>query len=99
MDSPASMANAPISVLQLVPPPVIALVKFTQLVKIHMLFSEMLKSLSLRPMMEMMLEPMQMQMVMLVLVLDLVTSSADSITSYPDTITERMCESNNSNLE
>ena len=97
MDSPASMANAPISVLQLVPPPVIALVKFTQLVKIHMLFSEMLKSLSLRPMMEMMLEPMQM--VMLVLDLVTVTSSADSITSYPDTITERMCESNNSNLE
>ena len=97
MDSPASMANAPISVLQLVPPPVIALVKFTQLVKIHMLFSEMLKSLSLRPMMEMMPEPMQM--VMLVLDLVMVTSSADSITSYPDTITERMCESNNSNLE
>ena len=97
MDSPASMENAPISVLQLVPPPVIALVKFTQLVKIHMLFSEMLKSLSLRPMMEMMPEPMQM--VMLVLDLVMVTSSADSITSYPDTITERMCESNNSNLE
>ena len=97
MDSPASMANAPISVLQLVPPPVIALVKFTQLVKIHMLFSEMLKSLSLRPMMEMMLEPMQM--VMLVLDLVMVTSSADSITFYPDTTTERMCESNNSNLE
>ena len=97
MDSPASMANAPISVLQLVPPPVIALVKFTQLVKIHMLFSEMLKSLSLRPMMEMMPEPMQM--VMLVLDLVMVTSSADSITFYPDTTTERMCESNNSNLE
>ena len=97
MDSPASMENAPISVLQLVPPPVLALVKFTQLVKIHMLFSEMLKSLSLRPMMELMLEPMQM--VMLVLDLVTVTSSADSITSYQDTITERMCESNNSNLE
>ena len=88
MDSPASMENALISLVQLVPPLEIALVKFTQLAKIHMLFSEMLKSLNQRPMMELMLEPMQVLMP----VLDLVTTSADSITFYPDTTTELMCD-------
>lgn len=88
MDFPASMENALISLVQLVPPMEIALVKFTQLAKIHMLFSEMLKSPNQRPMMELMLEPMQV----LVPVLILVTSSADSITFYPDTTTELMCD-------
>ena len=78
------MENALISLVQLVPPLEIALVKFTQLAKIHMLFSEMLKSLNQRPMME----PMQMLMPVLILV----TSSADSITFYPDTTTELMCD-------
>lgn len=82
------MENALISLVQLVPPLEIALVKFTQLVKIHMLFSEMLKSLKQRRMMELKLKPIQVLMPVLILV----TSSADSITFYQDTTTELMCD-------
>ena len=91
MDSPASMANALILVLKLAPPAMIALVKFTLLAKILTSFSEMLKGLNKKPMMELMPMPMQ--------VLKVMVSSADSTAFLSNTHTERMCGDNNSNLE
>jgi hypothetical protein len=77
------MANALILVLKPAPPAMIALVKFTLLAKILTSFSEMLKGLNKKPMMEPMLMPMQ--------VLKVMVSSADSIAFFPDTHTEQMC--------